>query len=141
MSHIASLSSLSPAVVVHLFLALGALILGPVALWLRKGSRLHRGAGYAWITLMLGAALSSAFIRDFRLPNVYGYTAIHILTIVTIAGVGLGIWHISRRNVVRHRQAMQLTYVGALVAGAFAFLPQRYLGSLLWHHALGLVQG
>jgi uncharacterized membrane protein len=135
----AGLSELSPAVIVHLFAAVGALALGPLALWLRKGSRLHRGAGYAWITLMLGAALSSAFIRDFRLPNVLGYTPIHALTLATLVGVGLGLWHISQRNAKRHRRAMQLTYAGAIAAGVLALLPERYLGSLLWHHTLGLV--
>jgi uncharacterized membrane protein len=133
------LSSQSPAVIVHLVLAVGALLLGPLAFWLRKGSRLHRGAGYAWITLMACAALSSAYIRDFRLPNFHGYTAIHSLTIATFVGIGLGVWHISRRNVRRHRRVMQLTYGAALLAGAFALMPERYLGSLLWHHTLGLV--
>ena len=132
------LSAQPPAVIVHLVVAVGALIVGPVALWLRKGSRWHRAVGYGWITLMIAAALSSAFIRDFTLPNVFGYTAIHTLTVATFLGVGLGIWHISRRNVRRHRRVMQLTYGAALLAGAFALLPQRYLGGLLWHHALGL---
>lgn len=133
------LSAQSSAVIVHLFLAVGALLLGPLALWLRKGSRLHRGSGYAWITLMAGAALSSAFIRDFRLPNLHGYTAIHTLTLATFVGIGLGIWHISRRNVRRHRRVMQITYGAAVLAGAFALLPERYLGSLLWHHVLGVI--
>lgn len=139
MVHSTSLSSLSPAVIVHLFLALAALLLGPVVLWLRKGSRLHRGAGYAWVSLMAGAALTSAFIRDYQLPNVMGYTAIHSLTVATFVGVGLGLWHIARRNVQRHRRAMQLTNAAALLAGMFALLPERFLGSLLWHHTLGLV--
>lgn len=133
----ASLGALSPAIIVHLWLAVGALILGPIALWLRKGSRGHRGLGYSWITLMAGAALSSIFIRDFKLPNLHGYTAIHLLTIATFAGIGLGIWHITQRNVARHRQSMQLTYGAAVMAGLFALLPNRYLGSLLWHHTLG----
>jgi uncharacterized membrane protein len=88
---------------------------------------------------MAGAALSSAFIRDFKLPNVWGYTPIHVLTVATFVGIGLGIWHISQHRVMRHRQAMQMTYVAVLFAGAFALLPQRYLGSLVWHHALGLI--
>ena len=136
----ATLDHLSPAVLIHLFLALGALVLGPLALRARKGSRLHRGAGYAWVTLMLGAALSSVFIRDFRLPNVAGYTPIHILTVVTIAGVSTALVAIARRNVQAHRKAMLRAYVGGcIVAGAFALMPGRYLGSLLWHHTLGLV--
>jgi uncharacterized membrane protein len=134
-----SLSSQPPAVIVHLVVATGALVLGPVALWLRKGSRSHRGMGYAWITLMAAAALSSVFIRDFRLPNLFGYTAIHSLTVATFVGIGLGIWHISRRNVARHRLVMQITYGAAVVAGAFAFLPDRYLGGLVRHHVLPLL--
>jgi uncharacterized membrane protein len=133
------LSKLPPAAIVHLFFAVAALVLGPIALWLRKGSRLHRGTGYAWITVMAGAALSSVFIRDFKLPNVWGYTPIHILTVATFVGIGLGVWHISQHRVMRHRQTMQLTYVAVLAAGAFALLPERYLGSLVWHHATGLI--
>jgi uncharacterized membrane protein len=139
MSLPSSLASLSPAIVVHLFFALGALALGPVALWLRKGSRSHRGIGYAWVTLMAGAALSSVFIRDFRLPNLLGYTPIHLLTIATFAGLAIGLWHISRRNVLRHRRVMLLTYGTTVIAGLFALLPGRYLGSLLWHHTLGWI--
>lgn len=135
----ASLTSLSPAILIHLFLAGAALVLGPVALWLRKGSQSHRGMGYAWITLMIGAAVSSVFIRDFRLPNLLGYTPIHLLTLATFAGIGLGIWHISRRNVTRHRRAMLMTYAAAVIAGAFALMPSRYLGSLVWHHMLGWI--
>jgi uncharacterized membrane protein len=133
------LSSQPPAVVAHLVVALGALVVGPFALWLRKGSRGHRAVGYAWVALMAAAALSSVFIRDERLPNLFGYTAIHTLTIATFAGIGLGLWHIARRNVLRHRRTMQFTYAAAVLAGAFALLPDRYLGGLLWRHALGLV--
>jgi uncharacterized membrane protein len=139
MFHVPDPAGLSPATLVHLVLALGALLLGPVALRLRKGSRGHRGIGYAWVTLMAGAALSSAFIRDFRLPNVFGYTPIHLLTIATFVGITLGLWHIASRRVQRHRRVMQFTYGAAVIAGAFALLPQRYLGSLVWHHWLGVV--
>lgn len=133
------LSSQPPAVIVHLAVAVGALVIGPIALWLRKGSRWHRAIGYSWITLMAAAAVSSLFIRDFRLPNLFGYTAIHGLSLATFVGIGLGIWYISRRNVARHRRVMRITYGAALLAGVFAFLPDRYLGGLLWHHTLGLV--
>lgn len=133
------LSSQPPAVIVPLAVATGALVLGPVALWLRKTSRWHRGVGCGWVTLMTAAALSSVFIRDFRLPNLFGFTAIHLLTVATFVGLGLGLWHISRRNIPRHRRVMQITYGAAVVAGAFALPPERYLGGLFWHHTLGLV--
>jgi len=134
-----TLSSLSPAIVIHLFLALAALLLGPVALRARKGSRLHRAAGYAWVTLMLGAALSSVFIRDFELPNLWGYTPIHILTVVTFAGIAGGIFFIVQRRIDRHRQVMWSTYLGGCVgAGVFALLPNRFLGQVVWHHWLAV---
>jgi uncharacterized membrane protein len=140
MVHSPSLAGLSPVVVVHLFLAVGALVLGPLALSARKGSRWHRASGYAWVTLMLGAALSAVFIRDFRLPNLAGFTPIHLLVLVTFAGVGRGLYHIVHRQVGAHRKTMWFTYLGACVgAGSFALLPGRYLGDLLWHHALGWV--
>lgn len=139
MSTSASLADLAPAVLVHLFLAGGALVVGPFALWLRKGSRGHRGVGYAWVTLMAGAALSSAFIRDFRLPNLFGYTPIHLLTIVTLFGLAIGVWYIAHRRIGDHRRAMQITYTAAVIAGVFALLPSRYLGGLLWHHTLGWI--
>jgi len=64
MAHDPSLASLAPAVLVHLAFASIALVLGPVALWARKGSHGHRGFGYAWVTAMVGAALSAFFIRS-----------------------------------------------------------------------------
>ena len=70
MVHSISLASLSPAIVVHLAFAASALVLGPVALSAQKGSRFHRSLGYAFVTLIVGASLSSIFIRDFKLPNV-----------------------------------------------------------------------
>lgn len=133
-----SLTTQPPAVVVHLVLAGAAVLIGPFALLSRKGSYGHRFLGRAWVALMLGAALSSLFIRDFKLPNLLGYTAIHTLTLLVFIGIGLGIWHISRRNIAMHQRAMRFTYRAALVAGAFALLPQRYLGGLLWQHTLGL---
>ena len=73
----------TPLIAVHMTAAIGAVILGPFALWARMGSVqrpwLHRAMGYAYATLMLLAAISACFIRDFNLPNVHGFTAIHLL--------------------------------------------------------------
>lgn len=124
----------------HVVAATGALLLGPLALWARKGSGLHRSAGYLWVVLMLTAAVTSLFIRDFRLPNLAGYTPIHLLTLVTFAGVGTGIVAAVQRRITVHQKAMRRTYIsGCLVAGAFTLLPSRFLGQMLWHQALGWV--
>jgi uncharacterized membrane protein len=129
-----------PAVTIHVALALGALALGPLALAARKGSRLHRATGYAWVTLMLGAALSSIFIRDFKLPNIAGYTPIHIVTLLTFAGIGVALYFVFKRNIRAHRRAMWITYInGCVGAGVLALLPRRTLGQLVWHQWLMIV--
>lgn len=140
MTHAADLFSLSPAVVTHLLLAGGALVLGPLALNSRKGSRLHRLSGYAWVLLMLGAATSSLFIRDFQRPNLAGYTLIHLLTLLTFAGVSGAVWAVLNGRISLHLRIMKNVYYGGCIgAGLFTLLPGRYLGDLLWHHAFGLI--
>ena len=79
---------LTPTIAVHMTFALSAVFLGPMALWTRLGAavkpRWQRAFGYAWVTCMLGAALSGLLIRDDHLPNIAGYTPIHILVPVTL---------------------------------------------------------
>ena len=135
-----TLGHLSPIIVAHMSLALGALALGPLALSARKGSTLHRASGYAWVVLMLGAAISSAFIRDFRLPNLMGYTPIHIFTVLSLVGVTAAVVFAVRRNIALHRRIMWRTYLfGCIGAGVFALLPSRFLGDLVWHQWLALI--
>ncbi len=135
---------LTPIIAIHMTAALGALVTGPVALWARHSAtqrpKLHRAFGYAWVTLMIITAVSALFIRDFRLPNIAGYTPIHILVPVTLFGIFGAFFYLAKRNFVAHRKTMQRLYVGAcLGAGAFTLLPQRYLGQLVWHQWLGWI--
>jgi uncharacterized membrane protein len=128
---------LTPLIAVHMTAAIGAVVTGPVALWARKGRlqrpRLHRAFGYAWVTLMLVTAVSAIFIRDFRLPNLNGYTPIHLLIPVTLAGIFGAFWFLAKGNIKGHRRTMINLYIGAcIVAGGFTLLPGRYLGNLLW---------
>lgn len=135
---------LTPTIAIHMSAALGALLVGPIALWARRGATvrpmLHRAFGYAWVTLMLITALSALWIRDFALPNLGGYTPIHLLVPYTLMGIGAAFWYLRQRNIAKHRQTMQQLYVGAcLVAGAFTLLPGRLLGQLVWGQWLGLL--
>lgn len=128
---------LTPIIAIHLSAALGAVVLGPVALWARQGARprprLHRAFGYAWVTLMLATSLSAVFIRDFNLPNVAGYTPIHLLVPITLFSLFGAFWKLAHGDVAGHAWIMRKLYFGAcIVAGAFTLLPQRYLGQLLW---------
>jgi uncharacterized membrane protein len=133
---------LTPIIAIHMSAAIAAFAIGPVVLWARLGTYvrpwLHRALGYAWSTLMLAAAISALFIRDFNLPNIEGYTPIHILIPVTLVSLFVAFGALARGKYVTHRQTMQYLYIGAcVVAGAFALLPSRYLGELIWHEWLG----
>ena len=135
---------LTPVVAIHLFAALAALSLGPLAIWARRGTitrpKLHRAFGYAWVTVMVATAVSAMFIRDYRLPNIWGYTPIHLFVLLTAKGLFDAFYQLSKGNIVGHRKAMQGLYYGAcLGAGAFTLLPSRYLGNLVWHQWLGLI--
>ncbi|WP_445322972.1 DUF6622 family protein [Ramlibacter sp. AN1133] len=127
----------NPVIALHLGAALGALATGPVALWARLGARqrprLHRAFGVAWVTLMLVTALSALFIRDRSLPNLAGFTPIHLLVPATLGALVLAFRHLARGNIAGHAKTMRSLYLYACVlAGAFTLLPQRLLGKLLW---------
>lgn len=135
---------LTPTIAVHMSLALTAVTIGPVALWARMGvtkrPQLHRAFGYAWVTCMLGAAITSLFIRDFNLPNIGGYTPIHLLIPLTLVTLFKAFRFLAQGNITGHRKSMQGLYIGAcLIAGLFTLLPGRYLGHLVWGQWLGLI--
>ena len=135
---------LTPLIAVHMTAALCAIAIGPIALWARKGAtqrpKLHRAFGYAWVTMMLVAALSAIFIRDFRLPNIAGYTPIHLFVPVTFYYLFNAFRCLAQGNIAGHRKAMQSLYISAcLIAGAFTLLPSRYLGNLVFGQWLGVI--
>jgi uncharacterized membrane protein len=122
-----------PLIFFHLVTAVGALMLGIVMLSRRKGTASHRALGWIWVALMGSTALASAFIRDYRLPNLAGVTPIHGFTLFVAVMLPLAIWHIRHGNVAGHRKAMTGIFIGGcIVAGIFTLLPGRFLGSLLW---------
>jgi len=128
---------LTPLIAIHMSAALGAVATGPVALWARRARqqhpRLHRAFGYAWVTLMVVTAVSALFIRDFSMPNLAGYTPIHVLVPVTLGSLVVAFWRLARRDIAGHRTVMQQLYFWAcIVAGSFTLLPQRYLGQVVW---------
>lgn len=128
---------MTPTIAVHMSAALTAVALGPFALWARLGRstrpRLHRALGYAWVTCMIAAALTGLFIRDYQLPNIAGYTPIHLLIPLTLGSLYQAFRFLAKGNITGHRKTMQWLYFNAcIVAGAFTLLPGRYLGGLIW---------
>jgi uncharacterized membrane protein len=134
---------LTPVIAIHLAAALTATAIGPLALWARKGAtqrpRLHRAAGYAWVTLMVATAVSAIFISGGNGPRWGSFGLIHLLIPVTLGMLVLSFIYLARRNIAGHRVVMQRIYIGAcIVAGGFTLLPGRFLGHSLWSQ-LGLL--
>jgi uncharacterized membrane protein len=129
----------NPVVFVHLCAALGALLLGIFILARRKGTPVHRSLGWAWVVLMGSTAATSVFVRDYGMPNIAGYTPIHLLTLLVAVQLPLGVRDARCGRLVAHRIRMKsLFFGGCVVAGAFTLLPSRFLGRWLWG-TLGLL--
>ena len=129
----------APFVFVHMIAACAALLLGIVMLTRRKGDSGHRTLGWTWVALMTTVVVSSAFIRDYRMPNIAGITPIHFFTLLTAISLPLAVRAARRGNIALHRKSMRGLYIGAcVVAGIFTLVPGRYIGTLVWHHWLGI---
>lgn len=129
-----------PALALHLFSALGALGLGGFILYGRKGSGTHRWMGWTWVLLMGSAAISSGFVSGGKLPNLHGFSPIHLLTLFVLWQLPRGILFARQGNIVAHRKTMRGLYIGGCaVAGLFTLMPGRFLGDLLWTQTLGLM--
>lgn len=134
---------ITPVIAIHMAAALAAVVIGPLALWARKSGaqrpRLHRAAGYAWVTLMVMVAISALFISGNQGPRLGSFGLIHLLIPITLGFIGLSFYHLVRGNVPAHRRIMKGTYIGScIVAGAFTLLPSRFLGQWLWSQ-VGLI--
>ncbi len=122
----------APLVVqVHAFAAMAAFALGIVQFASPKGTLPHRVVGYVWVGLMLLISGSSFAIFGNRPPG--DFSAIHILSIVTLVVVPLATLAAHRHHVNRHRWAMISVFTGALVvAGAFTLLPGRVMHDVVF---------
>lgn len=140
MDPILQLFATRPVVFLHLVSAFAALLLGIAILARRKGTGSHRVLGWAWVLLMAAAAVTSALLRDDRLPNLWGFTPIHAFTVLVGIGLPWAVWNARRGNIAVHRKTMRHLYIGGcVVAGLFTLVPGRLLGNLLWKHALGVL--
>jgi uncharacterized membrane protein len=117
----------SPAVQIHAFAALAALVLMPVQLVLPKGGSRHRAVGYAWVAAMLLAAATSFFVHEMRI-GIGPFGPIHLLSLVTLVSLPLAVRAARRREFARHRRIMLILVWSALVgAGVFTLLPGRIM--------------
>ena len=134
---------MSSIIAVHMTASLTALVIGPIAMWARLGQTkrpwIHRAIGYGWVTMMIVSAVSAMFIRDYRLPNIGGYTPIHLLIPYTLFWLMYAFRALAMKEIEKHRKAMIDLSLGACIAaGAFTLLHSRYLGSIVWPY-FGLI--
>lgn len=134
---------MSHIIAFHMTASLLALIIGPVVIWARLGATvrpwMHRALGYGWVSMMILSAGSAIFVQDSALPNLYGFSAIHLLIPYTAFWLVYAFRALATNNIQKHRKAMIGLYGGACIgAGIFTLLPSRYLGGILWTY-LGLI--
>ncbi len=115
----------------HLFSALGALILGVVLYFLPKGVALHRLIGRIWMGLMLLAALSAFGLSS----NMIGFylSPLHGLAALTLYLIWRAYNYARKGQISAHRKAVWALFWGALVIpGIFAvLLPGRFLNEFV----------
>jgi uncharacterized membrane protein len=118
----------SPLILAHLYAAVAAVLIGGLMFVSKKGTLAHRLSGRLWVVFMLLAALISFGIRSKG-----HFSWIHLLSVVTLAVIGMAVISIYRRNIGAHKRWMTGAYVGLVTAGLFALMPDRRLGYLVWH--------
>jgi uncharacterized membrane protein len=129
--NLAPLLSASPAIQLHAFAAMSAIMLGLVQFAAPKGTLPHRTLGGIWVAIMFVVAISSFFIHQLR---VWGpWSPIHLLSIFTLVMLPLGVWRAHNHQVQRHRWTMISIFLGALmIAGLFTLVPGRIMHAVFF---------
>ena len=114
----------------HAIMAMIAIILGGIQLYMKKGGPIHKLLGRIWVGLMMIVAISSLFIHEIKLWG--AYSPIHLLSLWTIFSLGLGIYFVRVGNIKRHKQVMIALYFFALIlTGFFTIMPGRVMHQIL----------
>lgn len=121
---------MSLQIIIHLYAATTALVVGMTVLFLKKGTVLHRSLGRVWVVVMFVAAGSSFWIQE--IGGIAGFSGIHLLSIWTLLSLGYAVYFIHNGRVVEHRKAMVSTFLGLTIAGLLALFPGRRLATLIF---------
>lgn len=101
----------------HIGTAISALVFGVCVLLTRKGTRLHRQFGYAYVFNMLGLSISALLI--YRLTGHFGpFHAAALASLITLmAGFGAAYMRLpAGRWLALHYEFMSWSYVGLVAA-------------------------
>lgn len=113
----------------HLFTVVPCVFLGAYLLLAKKGGKFHRTLGKVYMILMMITAVITIFMPALVGPQLFGHFGwIHLFTVLTLYTVPTAYLAIRQGKVKVHQRKMVLLYIGAiLIAGAFTFVPGRYL--------------
>ena len=118
-----------PLIIIHAFAATAALTLGAAVLLLRKGTALHMALGRIWAALMMIVAALSFAITGL---NPGHFSAIHILSLVTLTTIPYAIWRRRKGDIRAHAAAMVGNYGGLFIAGGFTLMPGRIMHAVFF---------
>ena len=114
------------AVQLHVLTVVPAAVIGLFILFLPKGTTIHKFAGRIWIALMVATSVFSFFIHELNL--FFGFSPIHIFSIMTPLSCYWAVRAIRRGDVRQHKAALLSVYIGGIgIAGGFAFAPGRIM--------------
>ena len=118
------------AVKFHLITVVPAFLIGTWLIFVsRKGAPVHRAFGVIYLALMTVTAITTLFVHQL-MPHspFFGLSPVHLLVPLTLFAVIAALLAARRHDVVGHRRAMILLYVGGmLIAGGLTLLPGRIL--------------
>jgi len=121
----------------HVFFALIALVLGPIAIHRKSRDRIHKITGYFWVLGMLGVAGTATFIPSFDLAFIGHFGPIHLFVVLTFWSIYRGMRAIYQRDFRAHEAALKgLYWQGLAIAGLFNFIPGRTVNRMLFSHDL-----
>ena len=122
-----------PHIQSHILAALLVLALTPLQFFgPRKGSPVHRAAGYIWLFAMLVVALTSFFIRSNLPVSLAGFSPIHLLSVLALVSIVRAIDFARKHNIIGHRKTLISLTIGFLLAGAFTLAPTRIMGRIVF---------
>ena len=117
------------AIQIHVAAVVPAAILGAYLLARPKGTPHHRLLGKIWMTLMVMTSLSSFFIHRINLA--YGFSPIHLLSVLVLIGAWRVISAARRHDIRGHKRAVLGMYFGGIVvAGLATLLPGRLMSAV-----------
>ncbi|MCB9256772.1 MAG: DUF2306 domain-containing protein [Chitinophagales bacterium] len=113
----------------HLVTIIPCVFLGAYLLMVKKGTQIHKFLGRIYMVLMLITAIITLFMQAQVGPRIFNHFGfLHLFSVLTIYSVPTAYIAIKKGQVNKHKWKMILLYFGAIViAGAFTFVPGRYL--------------